>query len=535
MRSIVGTVLGTLALLWAATSSAGAETFTVASTSDGKGACVGPVCPTLRAAISAANLNPGADEIDLQAGTFRIELGSATTEDNNASGDLDVTDDLTINGAGANATTILGALPAGQGERDIHVPGKANLTLTGLTVSGGRGSENEAFSLGGGIYSPGPGTLTLERVVVSNNVAVGGKASFADGGGIAKTAGRLVVHDSAIVDNKAEPPGYGGAVYFEGEHTTADLTNVTIAANSVSQQGGGLESNAIGPLMLAFVTVMGNEAGVQGGGIGNAEGMQMRNTIIDGNATPVLPEHVTPIGANCFEGPVSEGGNVADPACGLSHVSDAPVFDPVVGPLEGSPIPVLEPLPGSPALDRAVGPCPSTDARGVPRPQGAACDSGAAERPVPPGPGPSPGTGAGPSGTGQPADVTAPKLVLPSSLPIDARLTHVRVRLTCPAAETSCTGRITIVGRTGKARAAGKKSKGTRPVTIAVGRFTLAGGRTASISVAVTRAGRKLLRGHRTLRASLAVAVADAAGNRATTSRTVKLVIARSATKPGGR
>ena len=360
---------------------ASAATFTVAGTADGKGACVGPTCPTLRAAVSAANANPGADEIDLGSGTFRIELGSETAEDSNASGDLDVTDDLTIKGIGADSTTILGALPAGDGERDIHVPGNANLTLSGMTISGGRGGENEVYNFGGGIYSAGTGTLTLEHVVVSKNSSLG-KASWGDGGGVTKLAGRLVVSDSALLHNTACCGGYGGAIYLGGETTTAELTNVTLAANEATTEGGGLESDSKGPITLAFVTMMGNEAGYQGGGIGHAGGVHMRDTIIDGNVAPILPEHIAPIGANCFEGPVSEGGNVADPACGLSHASDAPVFDPMVGPLEGSPIPALEPLAGSPALDRAVGACPPEDARGVPRPQGSACDAGAAERPV---------------------------------------------------------------------------------------------------------------------------------------------------------
>lgn len=396
-RRLLLAVLGTLTTIAAGASSASATTFTVTSTFDGIGACVGPVCPSLRAAVSAANANPGADQIDLQAGTFRVEVGSLTTEDNNASGDLDIKDDLTIKGAGADQTTILGALPANEGERDIQIPGNANLTLSGLTVSGGRGSENEAYSLGGGIDGVGTGTLTLEGVVVSNNVAMGGKASFADGGGIAKEAGRLVVSNSALISNTAQPPGYGGAIYIAGETTTADLTNVTIAANMATFEGGGIESGTQGLVTLNFVTIMGNQAEHQGGGIGDPGGMHIRDTIIDGNTAPILPEHTTPIGANCYEGPISDGGNVADPACGLSHVSDAPVFDPMVAGMGGSPIPVLEPLAGSPALDRAVGPCPATDARGLARPQGPACDSGAAERAV-----------ASSGGTGSPLPILSP-------------------------------------------------------------------------------------------------------------------------------
>ncbi|HTA06682.1 MAG TPA: choice-of-anchor Q domain-containing protein, partial [Solirubrobacteraceae bacterium] len=72
------------------------------------------------------------------------------------------------------------------------------------------------------------------------------------------------------------------------------------------------------------------------------------------------------------------------PSCGFTQASDVTTANPMLGSLEGSPIPYLEPLAGSPALDRALAPCPVTDVRGVARPQGGACDSGAVERVVPP-------------------------------------------------------------------------------------------------------------------------------------------------------
>ena len=53
---------------------------------------------SLRAAVAAANANPGADTINF-AVTGAIALSS---------GQLDVTDDLTINGPGAGALTVSG-------------------------------------------------------------------------------------------------------------------------------------------------------------------------------------------------------------------------------------------------------------------------------------------------------------------------------------------------------------------------------------------------------------------------------------------
>lgn len=362
-------------------SPAGATLYEVARTDDGTGSCSGPVCSTLRAAISTANAHAGADEIALQPGTFRIELGAEKPDDSNEAGDLDVKDDLTIAGAGPGLTKILGALPAGEGEGDIDVPGNANLTLTGMAIAGGRSGENAFSGVGGGVASEGTGTLTLEHVVVERNSAEGASPKGA-GGGVFKQEGRLVVRDSAVIENEAccATLGYGGGVYLGKGSATAEFSNVTIAKNKASFEGGGLESDATGPIDLSFVTIYGNESESRGGGVGHAEGVHIRDSIVDGNFAPTLLENEPPSSPNCLQALLSEGGNVADAACGLSQLSDAPVLDPMLASISGPPMPVLEPLAGSPALDRAVGPCPGEDARGYPRPQGSGCDSGAAER-----------------------------------------------------------------------------------------------------------------------------------------------------------
>ena len=277
------------------------------------------------------------------------------------------------------------------------------MTLADLTVSGGRGGENEPYNFGGGIDSEGGGALTLERVVVSSNFSHGA-ASWGDGGGLSKLQGRLVIRDSALLSNSACCFGYGGALYLAGESTSAELVNVTIAGNESSGEGGGIEDEAGGTVTLAFVTIVGNLAGQSGGGIGLAAHMHIRDSIVVGNSAEMFA-----VFAGCFGKPTSEGGNLAAESCGLAAPSDAITFDAGLAPLSGSPVPVMEPLPGSPAIDRAVGPCPPTDARGVPRPQGPGCDTGAAERVVPPPSGTSPGAG------GQEAPLVAiPALTIPA-------------------------------------------------------------------------------------------------------------------------
>jgi hypothetical protein len=362
-----------LALGLLGASSSAAATFTVTGTLDGTGACIGTVCPSLRSAVSKANATSGPDQINLQAGVFRLELAAPPPEDANATGDLDVSDELTIRGAGAQATTIFAAFPANESDRVIQATGNANLTLADLTVSGGRYETGSAEPRGGGIESAGNGTLDLDHVVVSGNM-VRGFATTGHGGGIDKGGGQLLINDSAVLSNSIPGNGYGGGVNLSG--ATAQITNVTFAGNSAGSVGGAFDSDSGGSVTLAFVTITANEATqIDGGGLGTSENVRVRDSIITGNTAPK--------GADCESKVASEGGNVAGATCELSGPSDLTAASAGLGPLEGSPIPFLEPLAGSPALDRALAPCPATDVRGVARPQGAACDSGAVERVVP--------------------------------------------------------------------------------------------------------------------------------------------------------
>lgn len=78
-------------------------TFLVTTTTDSNdGACTVALC-SLRDAVIAANANAGADTITLPAGTYTLTLVGAN-EDAAATGDLDITGTVTINGAGAATT-----------------------------------------------------------------------------------------------------------------------------------------------------------------------------------------------------------------------------------------------------------------------------------------------------------------------------------------------------------------------------------------------------------------------------------------------
>jgi hypothetical protein len=111
----------------------------------------------LRTLINAAA--PG-DTVVIPAGT--ITLTGVANEDANASGDLDITKDLTIQGAGAVATVIDG----GGIDRVLHILVGTTVTISGVTITGGRIVTATGLT-GGGVSNSG--TLTVTGSAISGN------------------------------------------------------------------------------------------------------------------------------------------------------------------------------------------------------------------------------------------------------------------------------------------------------------------------------------------------------------------------------
>lgn len=125
----------------------------VCETAPGDGRC------TLRAAVMAANALPGEDRIVLPPGSYALTaLGSV--EDRSVIGDLDVTDDLVIQGAGTDRTTIDGL---GRDRiLDVHA---ARVTISGVRLT--NGNTEQVPEPGGAIRNTGE--LTLVGVSLSNS------------------------------------------------------------------------------------------------------------------------------------------------------------------------------------------------------------------------------------------------------------------------------------------------------------------------------------------------------------------------------
>lgn len=233
-----------------------------------------PECDcSLRGAIIKANTTAGADTINLPAETYTL-TNPGVGENAAATGDLDITDDLTIIGEGPAITIIQACTvdqktadcPAGEGiadDRVFHVdPASAGIivNINDVTVQNGGPDQNFAhLGNGGGIllgghvfFSPGTGTLTLTNSVVRNNFSFN-PANFAVGGGIHNNGGTLHVIDSTVSGNLSNNDG-GGI----GNNGSLTVSNSTISNNTnVHGQGGGIQSYG-GVVSIDRSTIDGN-------------------------------------------------------------------------------------------------------------------------------------------------------------------------------------------------------------------------------------------------------------------------------------
>lgn len=267
-----------------------AATFTVTNLADaGAG--------SLRQAITDANTAAGADIIQFQAGL----TGTVTL----ATGQLEITDTVTIQGPGAAILAVSGNnasrvfyLYNGSATVDVTISGLTvrggaanlgagivnfdeNLTLDGVVVTG-----NAATGDGGGIWSDGfSHTLTLRNSTVSGNTAGD------DGGGIyvedTNSTAQLgvLIQDSVISGNNAT--GAGGGIYLYDPDSDVRIERTTISGNTAGTLGGGIYfySADRGSVFISDSTISGNSADVGGGAYlyGVDRPFDIVNTTVSGN------------------------------------------------------------------------------------------------------------------------------------------------------------------------------------------------------------------------------------------------------------
>ncbi len=273
-----------------------------------------------------------------------VEIGASGVISLTMGESLDIDTDLIISAPDGEIVTINGL-----GATRIFNISQGNVTLSGLTITNGHAST------GGGIYNAG--NLTLIDCAIADNRA------DSQGGGIYNASdASLEVRNSLIIGNQA---AYGGGL--KNDHATARLINSTFYNNTASIRGGGVDSDADSTLTVTNSTFVENN-------FGNPNSQTtIKNTIIADST-----------GADCVGMAflAASSHNLAtDGSCspGFSQVAPADLG--------------LDWQENYFALQRGIvaidtgynAACPSTDQRGVPRPQdgnvdgNAICDVGSYE------------------------------------------------------------------------------------------------------------------------------------------------------------
>lgn len=360
---------------------------------------------TLRIAIQEANAAPGST-IVLPTGVYTLNL-VGKDEDAALSGDLDITANVTITGAGYGATIITGK--DGWDDGIFDIANTANVHFSNLAIQHGTRKDGG----GGGIRNRG--ALSLDAVEVSQNSALGGGGIYnygslwidhsvvadnsnpfnvAGGGGITNNdvqgPGQLHISNSTLSGNVSS--GEGGALQNGG---TATLTNVTISGNQSAGNGGGITAQYASSTILNNVTIADNTADSDhnesgdGGGVSSGSGFSFRNTIIAGNHDL----STTTRWLDCTGQIVSQGYNLVESTTGCTiqgdttgnHTNTPALLGALTANSFGTPnMPLLEASPavnaGNPLAPGSGGnACAAIDQLGKQRPKGGRCDMGAWE------------------------------------------------------------------------------------------------------------------------------------------------------------
>jgi hypothetical protein len=245
----------------------------------------------LRTAVMRSNKRDGTQVVRLSAD---ISFAKSKKKNGGAGvGDLDVTDDLVLNGAGQT-------IDANGVDRIFDVAEGAELVLRNVQLTGGAPAATEsggAISVAGTLKAKG---VTLTKNEVTGELASGGaifndagkvvvvksrlagNASVRAGGAIEALEGRTVVRGSALAKNSTgDEPGNGGALHLTGSGTVK-VSNSKVVKNKAGAEGGGLWNSAEGTMTVKNSVVSQNEgsgaeADQGGGGLYN-DGGELRVT-----------------------------------------------------------------------------------------------------------------------------------------------------------------------------------------------------------------------------------------------------------------
>lgn len=271
---------------------------------------------TLRAAVQEANAFAGPDKIVLKAKKYVLIAGSegesgGAGEDASLTGDLDITESVTIAGQGSAYTVVDGA----HLDRVFHIIGTpAGLVkFVGLTIQNG-----SALGPGGGIFNDSDAAVTIKLCSIGNNLAYG-----ENGGGVA-SSGPLNVISSIIAQNTlyyavAAGRTFGGGIGMTGPNAVLTVSGSKVVNNSVAAlveqatgisglaQGGGIGAYAASAVTISNSKIMNNVTASWSLDTLASSGAGL---FISGNANPATVV-LTKISNNSGRGVAASGGGVA--------------------------------------------------------------------------------------------------------------------------------------------------------------------------------------------------------------------------------
>ena len=292
------------------------------------------------------------------------------------SGDLTLKNITLIDGAGFDGAALSVSDPAA----------KATIQNSFLT------SNDAGSQFGGAIYNRG--TLTIERSTIGSN------RTTQYGGGIFSNGGSLTITESTLISNQALD---GGAIYHVGGALV--IVRSAIRSNTATNQGGGLHIDG-GSVEVTNSTFYDNRAGGGGGIYMNGDQLAILNATFNRNRADIggavwnvsnqtsvqnsilansRNTNDTASSLNC-DGPalttlgrniVSDNTCVPNPSSAGDLLSTDPKLEAFHADNGGTTRSFML-LPDSPAIDYGLG-CPDIDQRGMHRPIGPACDTGAVE------------------------------------------------------------------------------------------------------------------------------------------------------------
>jgi hypothetical protein len=251
---------------------------------------------SLRGAISKANADTSrAYSVLLPAGIYTLTLSG--DEDNNVSGDLDIKNNLTILGAGADATVI----NSNQLDRVLYIQSNTAFEMSGVKVTGGKAAS------GGGIYVAAGAVVTLTDTAVISNTAFGSTGNSGEGGGI-YNAGTLTLTGCTFHDNTASGGNGsdGNAGYSSGGTCGSGGSGSSGGPGGVGR-GGGLYNTGI--LALNDSTLTDNMALGGNGGKGG-HGGNGGDALFGSNGVMICAGGNGGSGGHGGSGGKSEGGGI---------------------------------------------------------------------------------------------------------------------------------------------------------------------------------------------------------------------------------